>query len=506
MSLAHELRVLDLDSQIELLERVRLLTRFGSNLINIAGQSGSGKTWIAQRFLEAYAQDKNQSLLMCHPNQSDEQKKAILLNQIVANPLFNENDKIIDSFSRLIQDESCDLVIVIDDAHLLTDNLLAELWALVLEAQSNPKWNINIVLFSNGSTLEPVLSRLSYGQENKPISLEIEQLRPNEVQTFLELMVLKFVYNEDAKKKVRKDATKTPALPGALIALGERKMEKKIIIRSIIGSPFKILILVLILLALIAGGYLWLFAQPGPENKTGANAEVDRPTEQVSSESQELKDGADQMVLTPDGKSNLPAQDNTSQSNMTQDDNKLAVPAGATDDAEDLPPSVTDSVVSVGNNDDGQRVVVPSTVVDALLEGETTPEAIIIDDAVEQAKDQASQADNTESDESAPPLITFSFSKEELLGVSDRNYTLQLAAMRSLEEVQDFLLVHEMENKVRIYPTVRSNENWYIVTYRDFPTIQQARNARTELPQSVQILQPWAKSMLQVHREIERAN
>jgi DamX protein len=53
---------------------------------------------------------------------------------------------------------------------------------------------------------------------------------------------------------------------------------------------------------------------------------------------------------------------------------------------------------------------------------------------------------------------------------------------------------------------VRAGVDWYIVTYKDYPTIQQARDAREELPQSVQILEPWAKSMLQVHREIARAN
>lgn len=58
MSLAHELRVLELETQTELLDRLQLLTRFGSNLININGVSGSGKTWLAQRYLEAWASEK----------------------------------------------------------------------------------------------------------------------------------------------------------------------------------------------------------------------------------------------------------------------------------------------------------------------------------------------------------------------------------------------------------------------------------------------------------------
>lgn len=39
MSLAHEL---DLESQTELLERLQLLTRFGSNLVNVCGRKGRG--------------------------------------------------------------------------------------------------------------------------------------------------------------------------------------------------------------------------------------------------------------------------------------------------------------------------------------------------------------------------------------------------------------------------------------------------------------------------------
>ncbi|WED21628.1 AAA family ATPase [Vibrio sp. JC009] len=499
MSFAHELRVLDLDSQIELLERLRLLSRFGSNLINLSGPEGCGKTWIAQRFLEAYSQDKNQALLMCHPNQSDEQRRAILLNQVVANPLFNESDPVIESFARMVGDAACDLVLVVDDAHLLSGTLLAELWTLVLEAQAIPSWNINIVLFSNRNSLDPVLSRLSYGQELKPISLEIEALREDEAAKFLELLVLKYVHGEDEKKRVRKQARMVPELPGAIMALGERKVERKIIIRSIIGSPLKIAVLVLALLLLVAGGYIWFLTQPMPA-KPDTMAEE---SQQAETETETVTETAEKMVLTADGQSNMP--------DMGAEDTPAVGPDGAENDSEDVSIETVGEAPSVGEDGYGQRVVVPSTVVDALLEGKTPSETVIIDEAVEDAKEQAQESaqpvETTQvPQQEQPPLITFSFAKDELMAVSDRNYTIQLAALTSLEDVQDFLAEHGMENRVRIYPTVRGEQDWYIVTYKDYPTIQQARDGRSELPASVQTLDPWAKSMLQVHREIERGN
>ncbi len=486
MSLAHELRVLDLESQIELLDRLRLLTRFGSNLTNITGDKNSGKSWIAQRYLEAWAQDKNQSLVMCHANQTDAQKRAILLNQIVPNPLFNENDAIADSFSRMIEDNPCDVVIVIDDAQLLSEALLAELWTLVLQAQVNPQWNINVVLFTTGNGLDSVLSRLSYGQETKPLTLEVEPLSAKEIEMFMELLVLKYVSGEDEKRKVRNKVKKTPPLPGALMALGESKVEKRIIIRSIIGSPMKIAALVLILFLLILGGYFWFYSQSGPTTEDSTNIDG-QPVEQTV----------------------IPTIETLDDSGTSLSDNQEMIDeTGSVDDSKSLPPAITNSSATVGQSDDGQRVVVPSVVVDALLEGDTS-NSQVIDDAVLQAQlEQAPPVAQTEfkRDRGAPPLVTFSFSKQELMAVSDRNYTLQIAALQSLDETQRFITKYGIEKDVRIYPTSRGDTQWFIVTYKDFTTIQEARNARVELPQAVQDLEPWAKSMLQVHREIERAN
>jgi len=529
MSLAHELRVLDLESQIDLLDRLRLLTRFGSNLTNISGIKGSGKSWIAQRYLEAWSQDKNQSLLMCHPSQTDEQRRATILKQLVSSPLFNEQDTIVNSFNRLIEDQPCDIVIVIDDAQLLSETLLAELWSLVLEAQSNPAWNINVVLFTQGDRLDPILSRLSYGQEKKPLALEIEALSEKEVEMFVELLVVKYL-PEDSRKRVRNQALKAPPLPGALMALGEQKVEKRIIIRSIIGSPVKVAILALALLLLIAGGYLWLFSQPGPERQDLITSSQDSiQQENTSPERTVIPATTTEETVTESGADQTASTASSSAPQSGQD--SLVDDSG-------LPPEIPDNMASVGQSDDGQRVVVPSTVVDALLEGKQA-DTQIIDSAIEDATQKALAEENevssgvtqtananniepvaptieqeplttgeqeVERSETAPPLVTFSFAKQELLAISDRNYTLQLAALLSLEEVQSFINTHGLQDRVRIYPTLRNNTQWYIVTYKDFSTIQAARNAREELPESVQQLDPWAKSMLQVHREIERAN
>ncbi|EPS8832721.1 SPOR domain-containing protein [Vibrio parahaemolyticus] len=503
MSFAH---VLELDSQTELLDRLELLTNFGSNLIAINGPDGYGKSWLAQRYLELGASNKNQCLLLCHATQDDVQRRVLILSQLVSDALFNQQEPLLDSLERILEGEPCDIAIVIDDAHLLSETLISELWTLVLEAHEKPNWTINVLLFTQSGRLESVLSRLSYGQELKPVELDIDMLSEVEARRFFESLVVRYV-DDDAEKRVRDAFKKVDPIPGDIMALGEMKVEKRIIIRSIVGSPLNIALVVLVLLLLAAGGYWWMFNQPSPDDKaqqiTGTLEQTAIPTLTESS----VGDTEASLI------------------SVTDDDPRKAYLSDALDDSDSLPPTVTEQVASVGSDDNQQRVVIESDVVDALLEGK--PEQVnteeikaLVEESGSQAQNQRVESTslikvvnpNATSLESADetekvlskPLVKFSFAREELKALSPRAYTLQLAAMTSLEDVQAFLDEHQLNNKVRIYPTVRSGTEWYIVTYQDYPTIQMARDAVEKLPDTLKSVSPWAKSLGQVHREIDR--
>lgn len=498
MSLANELRILELDSQVELLERLQLLTNFGSNVITVGGGLGFGKSWLAQRYLEAWAEDKNQSLLLCHPNQDDQQRRATILTQIVSGPLFNPHDTLSDSLVRLLDGGGCDVVIVVDDAHLLSETLVSELWMLVLEAQANPLWTINVVLFAQANSLDALLTRLSYGQEHKPVELEIEALSNEEADRFFENLVMRYVPDE-MERRVRNAYKKVKRVPGEIMALGEQKMEKRIIIRSIIGSPVQIAALVLLLLLIIGGGYWWLFTQPSPDEQasqiTGTLEQTVIPT---------LGDAAAPTVNTLNDDS---ATDATNNGKLLAKSDPSYL--DAEDDSSSLPPDVMENSESVGIIDsDQQRVVIESDVVDALLEGNSTKaDTSVINNALADAQNRTAQTVpvSETATAAAPTKITFSFAREELKAFSPRSYTLQLAAVSSLAEAQNFINTYALQEKVRIYPTARNDVEWYIITYGNYPTIQFARDAVETLPKALQLQGPWAKSLSQVQREIDRA-
>ncbi|MBT0027375.1 AAA family ATPase [Vibrio alginolyticus] len=501
MSVAH---VLELDSQIELLDRLGLLTNFGSNLIAINGHDGYGKSWLAQRYLEVGASNKNQCLLLCHSNQDDVQHRVLILSQLVSDALFNQQEPLLDSLERLLGDEPCDIAIVVDDAHLLSETLISELWMLVLEAHHKPNWTINVLLFTQSGRLEGLLARLSYGQEIKPVELDIDMLSEVEARRFFESLVARYV-DDESEKRVRDAFKKVDPVPGDIMALGEMKVEKRIIIRSIVGSPLNIALVVLVLLLLAAGGYWWMLSQPSPDDKA-----------------QQIAGSLEQTAIPTFEESGISAAQSSLQ--PVTDGSSSPDKSGAVDDSDSLPPAVTEEVASVGRDDNQQRVVIESNVVDALLEGKTdSADTKAIDDVVGIEKtetadetssplikvvkpnqDMAQAPAQSEEGDVNQPVVKFSFAREELKALSPRAYTLQLAAMTSMEDVQSFLNEHQLNNQVRIYPTVRNDTEWYIITYQDYPTIQMARDAVASLPDSVKSVSPWAKSLRQVHREIER--
>ncbi|ACH65905.1 conserved hypothetical protein [Aliivibrio fischeri MJ11] len=504
MSIGHDLTVLELESQIDVLSRIQFVSRFGSNLVHIEGAKGSGKSWLAQRYLEKWCDDADQVLLMCHPNQSIQQQRGIILKQVVRDPLFNESDSVVDSVGRMLAGEKCNLVLAIDDAHLLSSELLSELWLLVQKAQSAPNWQINILLFAEKGKLTQTLSQMSYGQDNKPVDIDINPLTEEEAVTFAEMLVVRFAVDKDEKSRLRTLARKCNRLPAELVALGEKKTERRVIIRSVTRSPVGILGLASVLLLGSAGAYWWL----NQSSTMPISSIVDNTLEQDTRVALDL-DGNPTSIDTEVDKTNQPE-----------------------DDTDSIPPDVIDTPIIADTKEEiGKRVVVPSELVDSLVtEDKEVQEKPTLDvepvqpeekPPVEKAptatqekadkpkttseskkKDEKTSV-STVTPDKADSKITFTLADKELKAISNKRYILQLAALTNEEAVQEFLDDHKIEGSARIYQALRNGSIWYIVSYGDYESISSARGAVKTLPASVQSLGPWAKSLVQVHREID---
>ncbi|GAB3534129.1 AAA family ATPase [Photobacterium alginatilyticum] len=515
---------LDLDTQVQLLSRIQFLTRFSSNLIQITGREGAGKTWLAQRYLEQWAQGSNQTLLLCHRAQSDSQHRSIILKQLVAQPVFNDQDPLQESVERMLGSGPANLLLVIDDAHLLSATLIAELWALVQQAQNMPGWQINVLLFSQSGRLDKYLSQVSHGQGAAPLELEIVDFSEQEVQTFVEVIFATDRLDAHGRRALRDKAAASSPVPGALMQLEQTEQTNMASSRSRTLSPMTLLA---VLLVVAAAGLAFVFFPADDSAPVAAQTESPEPADEAR-QALTLSTGQVEEELSE----SLP-EPISGETALSRD-----VTDTINDDSHRLPQEISLEGLTVGRSDDNQRVVLPSDVVDAMITeqelGGSGAMAVADQPAIEEAVSEAIQpADTTEqtnreiasvagepASESEPgsdalpePVSVAPAEQAEegstnlgaaLKGVDKRHYALQLAALKSLAAANKFIAEYQIANIATIYETRRNGEPWFIVISGDYPNIVAARRAETQLPERLQVVQPWVKSYAQIHREIER--
>ena len=528
MSRGLHLNPLDLDSQIQLLSRLQFLTRFSSNLIQVTGLEGAGKTWLSQRYLEHWAGDSRQSLLLCHPNQQDSQHRAIILQQLAPKAVFNEQDPLGQSLERLSEQQPVNALIVVDDAHLLSQALVAELWGVVQQARLYPGWQVNILLFSQSGRLDKFLGQLVQGQGNAPLEVEIAPLSEQEAQLMVEMMFDGEPLDAQGRRRVREHASNCAPIPGELLEFDLAEDKDMAESKSRRMSPMALLGgLVVVAVAVIA----WWFVPTATDKQSVG--------------------GVQQVQLD-----SLPDEPVEAAVNRT-DKNRPNMQAAFEDDGDALPPDVSVEGLTVGRRDTNTnpRVVVPSDVVDAMLDEQQlggTGEQAVADrqdslqpnlpegqpvqlpeaeveiespqtgvevELPDSAKAAESDGTATTSEVAEVAIATVTTAETEnantqaaatelgikLRDVAPEHYALQLAAMRSLPTARQFILDYKIEALAEVYETRRSGEAWFIIVTGDYPDVQSARVAETRLPSRLQTVDPWVKSYRQIHTEMDRA-
>ncbi|WP_318482481.1 AAA family ATPase [Photobacterium leiognathi] len=521
---------MDLDSQIQLLSRVQFITRFSSHLILLSGTQGSGKTWLAHRYLEQYAQDAEQALLSCTEGQTLIQQRSNLLKQFNANPMFNEQDSLRQSAEHLLPEQT-NLVIIVDDAQFLAPELLVELWALVRSTEERFGWQINILLFAEPETIAKPLHDIAQVSGVALLELEISELSAEEVSQFSEMLLGDEQLGAYDRRELKERLSLSQPRPGALQQLPSSDNSTASLHSSPRLSPMKLLVgLVVLLLVTVVG---WFGIDYYQSQATTISLLTPTPT-----------------PLTPQ------VTESTSQSDDTDPviDNKP------------LPMPIHGEGLTVGRQEsEAQRMVVPSKLVDAMIDeqsvggtgesaakefsaepesevkAELTPTPVEsnnvtssekTDDSVttETEKNKPAEASpqldkavvkkvvKTESTAAAPATTKVTKPNVEpvkstqielantttLLAKNSRHYAIQLSASMSWNETKAFVKKNKVQSFAAIYKTRRDGKIWFIVISGDYKTVKQARAAIRALPNDLKALRPWPKPYKKIQQEIER--
>ncbi|MGL5291271.1 MAG: AAA family ATPase, partial [Vibrionaceae bacterium] len=218
MTVTFNIDELNISSQTQLLSRIQFLTRFSSNLVQIAGPSGAGKTWLSEHYLSDWATEATQVLLLCNPSQKDEQHRAIILRQITRENIYKQQHSLLKSLNNIVTSDGIHALIVIDDAHLLSQALISELWQLVSAAQERNGWQINVLLFAKPFLLTKALKKAAKNHHEKPLELDIPELTDNECEQFIDSAIERCDLDANDRRLYRERAITVDSYPGPILS------------------------------------------------------------------------------------------------------------------------------------------------------------------------------------------------------------------------------------------------------------------------------------------------
>lgn len=74
-----------------------------------------------------------------------------------------------------------------------------------------------------------------------------------------------------------------------------------------------------------------------------------------------------------------------------------------------------------------------------------------------------------------------------------KSYSIQLMARRNKAAVVDFVKQHGLTNKTKVYKTTANNQNWYVLLYGNYNSVNNAHSAAAKLPSELKRLNPYVR-------------
>ena len=480
-----------LSSQTQLSERLQHLIYLSSSLIFLSGGKGAGKSAIVETLSNSLSECTTEHLLHLHTSLVDVEAREKLVSLFFDKPLFNSNDHLLTSFLQLQKNNLFQEphLIVIDDAELLSQNIVNELTEILQNKQqiTNAEFNILLCCREGYSTQTIQALQNKFSKENCVFEeLQIQPLSSHE-------STLLFLHESNKIVRLNKE-TLLPELADKL-AVCEGNPLKIIKFVNEVQYPQKaqerskscpkkkpmtavnFLLFFAVLFAIFAAGTLYfnpeLMAKKEEVNEVVSFAEVVEPDQQIENEQ------------TPDVEALVVSWSDEVEDKSTKENLVLE---------EKIKLEVEDKISPAGNK------VKPEEVILVLQENETL---------------KTQKAIKTEPVVIPPPeLVEIKTELSALLteltvlkNISSRHYTLQLASMSSKQSLEKFFKIYQMPQKnTFVYQTLRNKKVGFVVTYGNYKTFKEAKKASHQLPVPFNKSETWIKKFNLVHKELQNVS
>jgi DamX protein len=471
----------------QILDQLLHLCQFSHNLLVVVGEFGVGKTRMAQALIDALDDADDICFIEGQINSTYESLLGDMLEQF---ELPDEN-----SFSGFAQKQSEQdglLVVIVDNAHHLTDDVLL---ALINNFGGKGDTRIHLVMFA-----EPhLLDRLESFNVPEVILSDffLDKFSLSEAVDYLNFRMEMADY---LGPEIFSEAKVEPwwrQAQGQLLVLHEMAQDKllaSVSVSKASGFGRRSLPLPHIIAASVLGAgllmwYFYLNKSPAPATEQLVNPiPVNSGNNPVSSQS--IAQSSAQSISSTAAINTLAPSSDSMASSM----------------GERQSAAISASVIS------SEAAVVKQSVVPLVqtnsvhAEIKSKPRASSSASSAKKAADQVMKSALVESAPQKNVGIADALSEQEkaILSWGESEYTLQLVGLSSEKSARDYMAMQQNKKDLLLFKSKRQGKDWFVVVTGRYPSSAKARQAVQLLPEDQKAASPWPREVRVIQREIKQ--
>lgn len=512
----------------EYLDLLQFLCHYKNVMLVVTGTNCSGKTTLLKQFNKQLSESARICEIKANASFTIEKLVKALSEQfsLSLNPDASAEEQLDDQISSL-QESPKICLLVIDDAHLLSNQIIRNLIYLV-QQQSESQMKLHIVLFGEPH-LQTNLTRLCQAQgagDDILHTLNIGLLSLEETESYLEHRLLKAGFDEMplVQTVINRIYKLSAGAPGRINRIARRTLLNDLIkskpeeAKGLFGKNQTMLLgasLFLLLAAALVITFNWSslgdrFSVLKYHKPQAALPLVTKPVALAPAQPNAMEPGntATANVSNPQ----VPAITQAIPE-LTTEPVKLeaASPASNTAKPDAMSTPSAQGTITVTSTESSE----PITLQDAKMLQALTPvnDTVIKNDAVKPTEATLTKAAKPvkkavvvpkKATKSAPVKAATS-SESHLLSIPATSFGLQLSGLSKEAAVKRFIAQNNFGDKVSYYHTLHNGKDWYVIIYGQFKTLSEAKAAIKELPESVQALKPWVRPFKSIHNAIHEA-
>jgi DamX protein len=491
-------------SQQQAIDQLHQQCQQSVSLIMLHGAEGSGKTTVAELFLEQASDYAEVAFISANERSTNDRLRAQILNQLFGTISISD-----ESLSRQIQRQRPlnHAIIVIDNGEYLSESFLAECISTVSQLSAIGQRTSIIVAGSSrwAQQQRPAPHLRVQGPamvEVQPFSHEeqirfVQALLPEKQRSFWNLeRIQQFLnsingYPGEIQQRLQltlttqaaryRDSSPTEQEQSAPASASESDTEKT-------PSKMKLwpLILIAALISTAVAGYLnkdQLLPLWEQFNNSAASPAQEEPspeaTDAASAQASEGESEPATVQAEEPQTTELPTFEPINERSLE------LVP-------EELASSYRASLGTL-NNKAAAEITEGDISVGFIKEQQPKEAAPAETEASQPAQAEPAATQTTQTQE-------LPFNTEWALSQQTDSYTLQISIISDTQLLSDFRQDYGLTDNTQVYQRA---DNRYVIIFGSHNSIEQARNAAGKLPQAVQQMEPWAKSFASVHADIQ---